>query len=129
MYFTDINRNTTPTWLWFDFFAKLFFLVVMEVHTPVIDLCSFEEVFSPTLNTFRIQLDRVPNHPVYTLLLLRKVECGDPWGPFQPAILWFYEVGRRWFVASVQYIWYYDRTVNVSLRLNNGQYCFWYPTR
>jgi len=46
-----------------------------------------EFVDSPTLDTFKIHLDRVLGHFFYTVLLPKKVGPDDSEGPYQPAIL------------------------------------------
>ena len=49
--------------------------------------------FLTTLDTFKIQLDRVLGHLAQNILLPRKVGSHDPLGPFQPGVLCFYDYG------------------------------------
>lgn len=43
---------------------------------------------SQTVDAFQIHLDRVLGHPVWTVLLPKKVGPDDVWGSIQPGILW-----------------------------------------
>lgn len=48
-----------------------------------------EAVNSPALGSFSTQTERVLGHLISTRVWSRWVGADNPWGPFQPGILWF----------------------------------------